>query len=85
MAKSSPITFIWDAVNEVPKVDFKSNLSKFHTDVEMTSDLKVNTLSGDVLTQLDIQNFNLIILYQAITAKHKLMDLLIHYKQTQQI
>ena len=32
---------------------FKLNLSKFMTDVDMTSDLKVDTLSGNVLTQLD--------------------------------
>ena len=44
---------IWDAVNETSKVQFKSNLSKFFTDVEMTGDLKVDTLSGDVLTQID--------------------------------
>ena len=42
---------IWDGTTA--KVQFKSNLSKFFTDVEMTNDLKVNTLSGGVLTQLD--------------------------------
>ena len=31
---------------------FKLDLSKFMTDAEMTSDLKVNTLGGSVLTQL---------------------------------
>ena len=31
----------------------KLNLSKFLTDAEMIGDLKVNTSSGNVLTQLD--------------------------------
>ena len=32
---------------------FKLTLTKFMTDVEMIGDLKVDTLSGNVLTQLD--------------------------------
>ena len=44
---------IWDEPTQKTITQFNSNLVKFNTDVEMAGDLKVDTLSGNVLTQLD--------------------------------
>lgn len=38
---------IWDAINELPTVQFPLNLSNCYTDVEITN-LNLNSLSGGV-------------------------------------
>ena len=44
---------IWDEPTQKAITQFKPNLIKFNTGVEMTGDSKVDMLSANVLTQLD--------------------------------